>query len=159
MNIEYMAKNLGVELGKQMKKFSLIQVIALFVVLLFIVYDTPLPSEIEAMIQEPFGKFILLIVVLGCFASFGIIVGFLAMLGAYELLRRAGETHEMRITNKLMKTPSKAYDDNQSLSAMNQFPITLEEEVIHKMVPLAKGDLPKKTYKPMVSEIDGTTDY
>ena len=62
MNIEYMAKNLGVELGKQMKKFSLIQVIALFVVLLFIVYDTPLPSEIEAMIQEPFGKFILLIV-------------------------------------------------------------------------------------------------
>ena len=42
---------------------------------------------------------------------------------------------------------------------MNQFPITLEEEVIHNMVPLAKGDLPKKTYKPTVSEIDGTTDY
>jgi hypothetical protein len=159
MLIEYMAKKLGLELSKQLKKFSIIQVVVLFVVLLFVVYDTPLPSEIEALVQEPFGKFILLIVVLGSFASFGIIVGLLAMLGAYEILRRAGETHEVRITNKLMNTPSKAYDDNQSLSAMNQFPITLEEEVIHTMVPLAKGDLPKKTYKPTVSEIDGTTEY
>ena len=42
---------------------------------------------------------------------------------------------------------------------MNQFPITLEEEVIHNMVPLVKGNLGTKTYKPTVSEIDGTTNY
>ena len=79
------------------------------------------------------------------------------MIAAYELLRRAGETHQGKITSKLLKTPSKVYGDNQSLSAMNQFPITLEEEVIHNMVPLVKGDLGPKSYKPTVSEIDGTT--
>ena len=159
MNIEYMAKNLGTQLGKEMKKFSPIQVIVFIVVLLFVLYDTPLPTEIESIINEPFGKFVLLVIVLGSFAGFGIIVGVLVMVGAYELLRRSGDNHESRVTKKLMNTPSKAYGENQSLSAMNQFPITLEEEVIHNMVPLAKGDLPKKTYKPMVSEIDGTTDF
>ena len=159
MNIEYMAKNLGLQLGKQLKKFSPVQIIVLVLVLLFVLYDTSLPSEIEEFVREPFGKFVLLVIVLGSFASFGVIIGFLVMLGAYEILRRAGETHETRITNKLLKAPSKVYDDNQSLSAMNQFPITLEEEVIHNMVPIVKGSLGTKTYKPTVSEIDGTTNY
>lgn len=159
MSIEYMAKNLGVQLGKQLKKLSPIQVIVLVIVLLFVLYDTPLPTDVENFVREPFGKFLLLVIVLGSFAGFGIIVGLLVMLGAYELLRRTGETHQSRMSNKLMNTPSKVYDDNQSLSAMNQFPITLEEEVIHNMVPLVKGDLGKKMYKPTVSEIDGTTDY
>tara|TARA_B100001758_G_scaffold36350_1_gene27633 strand:+ start:3392 stop:3856 length:465 start_codon:yes stop_codon:yes gene_type:complete len=152
-----MAKNLGKLLGKQLKKFSPIQVIVLVVVLVFVLYDTPLPSEVENIVREPFGKFILLVIVLGSFASFGVIVGMLVLLGAYEILRRSGETHEHRITNKLLNTPSKVYNENNSLSAMNQFPITLEEEVIHKMVPLVEGDLGPKSYKPTVSEIDGTT--
>ena len=159
MNLKYMAKNLGVQLGNQLKKFSMIQVIVLVLVLLFIFYDTSLPTEIEEFVSEPFGKFVLLVIVLGSFAGFGVVVGFLVMLAAYELLRRAGETHESKITSKLMKAPSKVYQDNQSLSAMNQFPVTLEEEVVYNMVPLVKGDLGTKTYKPTVSEIDGTTDY
>ena len=126
--------------------------------LMFILYDTSLPADIEDFVQQPFGKFVLLVIVLGSFAGFGVVVGFLVMIAAYELLRRAGETHQGKITSKLLKTPSKVYGDNQSLSAMNQFPITLEEEVIHNMVPLVKGDLGAKTYKPTVSEIDGTTE-
>ena len=159
MNLKYMAKNLGVQLANQLKKFSMIQVIVLVLVLLFIFYDTSLPSEIEDFVSEPFGKFVLLVIVLGSFAGFGVVVGFLVMLAAYELLRRAGETHQSKITGKLLKAPSKVYQDNQSLSAMNQFPVTLEEEVVYNMVPLVKGDLGTKTYKPTVSEIDGTTDY
>ena len=46
-----------------------------------------------------------------------------------------GEFYYCKTTSKLLKTPSKVYGDNQSLSAMNQFPITLEEEVIHIMIP------------------------
>tara|TARA_E500000178_G_C16927903_1_gene710289 strand:- start:56 stop:520 length:465 start_codon:yes stop_codon:yes gene_type:complete len=152
-----MAKNLGVQLAKQLKKISPIQVIVLILVLVFILYDTSIPTDVEDFIREPFGKFVLLVIVLGSFAGFGVLVGILVMIAAYELLRRAGETHQSKIQSKLMKAPSKVYEDNQSLSAMNQFPITLEEEVIHNMVPLVKGDLGPKTYKPTVSEIDGTT--
>ena len=157
MSLKYMAKNLGVQLAKQLKKLSPVHVIVLVVVVFFILYDTSLPADLEEFVQQPFGKFVLLVIVLGSFAGFGVVVGFLVMIAAYELLRRAGETHQGKITSKLLKTPSKVYGDNQSLSAMNQFPITLEEEVIHNMVPLVKGDLGPKTYKPTVSEIDGTT--
>ena len=157
MSLQYMAKNLGIELAKQLKKASTIQLIVLVLVVIFILYDTSLPADIEEFVQQPFGKFVLLVIVLGSFAGFGVVVGFLVMIAAYELLRRAGETHQGKITSKLLKTPSKVYGDNQSLSAMNQFPITLEEEVIHNMVPLVKGDLGPKSYKPTVSEIDGTT--
>ena len=155
MSLQYMAKNLGIELAKQLKKASPIQLIVLVLVVIFILYDTSLPADIEEFI--PFGKFVLLVIVLGSFASFGVVVGFLVMIAAYEMLRRSGETHQSKIQSKLMRAPSKVYGDNQSLSAMNQFPITLEEEVIHNMVPLVKGDLGPKTYKPTVSEIDGTT--
>lgn len=157
MSLQYMAKNLGIELAKQLKKASPIQLIVLVLVVIFILYDTSLPADIEEFIREPFGKFVLLVIVLGSFASFGVVVGFLVMIAAYEMLRRSGETHQSKIQSKLMRAPSKVYGDNQSLSAMNQFPITLEEEVIHNMVPLVKGDLGPKTYKPTVSEIDGTT--
>jgi hypothetical protein len=157
MNLKYMAKNLGLELAKQLKKASPIQLIVLVLVVMFILYDTSLPADIEDFIREPFGKFVLLVIVLGSFASFGVVVGFLVMIAAYEMIRRSGETHQSKMQSKLMRAPSKLYEDNHSLSAMNQFPITLEEEVIHNMVPLVKGDLGPKTYKPTVSEIDGTT--
>ena len=159
MSLKYMAKNLGVQLAKQLKKISPIQVIVLILVLVFILYDTSIPTDVEDFIREPFGKFVLLVIVLGSFAGFGVLVGILVMIAAYELLRRAGETHQSKIQSKLMKAPSKVYEDNQSLSAMNQFPVTLEEEVVYNMVPLVKGDLGTKTYKPTMSEIDGTTDY
>ena len=157
MSLKYMAKNLGLELAKQLKKASPIQLIVLVLVVMFILYDTSLPADIEDFIREPFGKFVLLVIVLGSFASFGVVVGFLVMIAAYEMIRRSGETHQSKMQSKLMRSPSKLYEDNHSLSAMNQFPITLEEEVIHNMVPLVKGDLGPKTYKPTVSEIDGTT--
>ena len=152
-----MAKNLGLELAKQLKKTSPIQLIVLVLVVMFILYDTSLPADIEDFIREPFGKFVLLVIVLGSFASFGVVVGFLVMIASYEMIRRSVETHQSKMKSKLMRYPSKLYEDNHSLSAMNQFPITLEEEVIHNMVPLVKGDLGPKTYKPTVSEIDGTT--
>ena len=96
-----MAKNLGVELAKQLKKLSPLHLFVLVVVVMFILYDTSLPADIEDFVQQPFGKFVLLVIVLGSFAGFGVVVGFLVMIAAYELLRRAGETHQGKITSKL----------------------------------------------------------
>ena len=60
MSLKYMAKNLGLELTKQLKKASPMQLIVLVLVVMFILYDTSLPADIEDFIREPFGKFVLL---------------------------------------------------------------------------------------------------
>ena len=64
MSLKYMAKNLGLELAKQLKKISPIQVIVLILVLVFILYDTSIPTDVEDFIREPFGKFVLLVICL-----------------------------------------------------------------------------------------------
>ena len=114
MSLKYMAKNLGVELAKQLKKLSPLHLFVLVVVVMFILYDTSLPADIEDFVQQPFGKFVLLVIVLGSFAGFGVVVGFLVMIAAYELLRRAGETHQGKITSKLLSEEIELHDSQSS---------------------------------------------
>ena len=93
------------------------------------------------------------------FLTSGPLVGVIMILVAYELYRRSGSGfNKNTMVDKMLNAPSKSYDNNASLSAMNQFPITLEEEVIHNMIPLVKGDMGPKTYKPTMSDFDGTTE-
>ena len=36
---------------------------------------------------------------------------------------------------------------------MNQFPITVEEEVISKMLPVVSGDYSEPSYKPVLGDV------
>ena len=141
------------------KKMSWLQIVIMAILLVFIFVDTPIPREVLTFLGSPVGIILLIALVFMSFVTLGPLIGVFMILVVYELLRRTGMvTNNKNVLDKMLNAPSKSYDDNQSLSAMNQFPITLEEEVIHNMIPLVKGDLGPKTYKPTTSEMSGVSD-
>lgn len=153
-----MALKLNGSIMNWFKKMNWLQVFIIGLILVFVFVDTPIPRDILTIFESPIGILILIALVFLSFITLGPLVGVFMILVAYELVRKSKLMQSTdNMTNKLNSVPSKSYDDNHSLSSMNKFPITLEEEVIHSMIPLVKGKLGPKTYKPVTSDIDGTS--
>lgn len=83
------------------------------------------------------------------------VLGGVALLGVYELTRRSEmQTGSGYIPRYL---PSQDKKDKQ-LNAMNQFPKTLEEEVVSKMVPFVNEEpLANPTFKPVLAKNYGAS--
>ena len=79
------------------------------------------------------------------------IVGVLGLVAAYVLIQRsANKTGTVGVKNYL---PTEAKKSSH-LSAMNQFPVTVEEEVISKMLPSTNNrDLMPPEFKPVLDNI------
>ena len=79
------------------------------------------------------------------------VLGVVALLFAYELIRRSEQatgTYQMRHF-----LPSE-YVKGKHFDAMNQFPVTLEEEMVQKMVPLVDNSVPVYTnFKPVMDKL------
>jgi hypothetical protein len=119
---------------------------------LFIISETEINDEIANMVDNIFVKALLY---LGAFYLLTVhkVLGGVAIVGVFELIRRC----ESKTGKVMMKKylPSQANKDRH-LNALNQFPVTLEEEMVHKMVPVTNNTpLPKATYKPILSSNKG----
>ena len=78
------------------------------------------------------------------------ILGVLGIVAAYELIKRSENTTGTGPLRKYLPTESKK---NQHLTAMNQFPVTVEEQVIAKMLPRNNASLPAPSYKPVLDSL------
>lgn len=128
----------------------------LFVVLisLFIIYDVSVPENIASLVDTIFGKIILYILALSLF-KFHPVLGAVSLVGAFELIRRS--EHKTGTHHLKRYLPTQAKKD-QHFSAMNQFPLTLEEEMVAKMTPLvAETPLVAPSYKPVLSSTHNAT--
>ena len=123
----------------------------LFVIYLIMGYDTPQP--LAGFIDTLFGKIILFLVVVYMFLNCNSIVAILALLVIFDLIRRSSSS-QMSISIATKYQPS---EENKSaqFSAFNQFPYTLEQEVIKKMVPTMTpgSSLSKPSYKPVLENL------
>jgi hypothetical protein len=123
-------------------------VIALLVI--FILFNIQVPQILAELIDNVAGRVIVIMIALALFFMHPIL-GAVALIAAYELIRRSEKktgTYQMRHF-----IPSQAHKDRH-LSAMNQFPVTLEEEMVHKMVPIVReGPNVPPSYKPVLSEL------
>lgn len=133
---------------KDMHHYILAVLLAIFIVL-----DMSVPKSIEELSQTLLGKVL-------------IIVGALSLLFAHPLLGALGIVAAYRLISKgiafsqftgnlpigagsQFKVPSRY----SNLSSTNQFPLTVEEEMIRKMLPVAPGRLPQPSYKPMLDKL------
>ena len=98
-----------------------------------------------------------------------IIGGALALLFAHPLLGALGIVAAYRLISSTIAYPLGASGNlpiglptqsspplpskYSNLTPTNQFPLTVEEEVIRKMLPVAVGQLPAPTYKPMLDKL------
>ena len=112
---------------------------------IFIVLDVEIPGPLAEIVNTLVGKIIVIVVALSFCATKQPILSALALVAAYELIRRSSS---ITIGPAVQYLPSEGKKSRQ-LSAMNQFPMTVEEEVIAEMIPQeAEPILSKPSYVP-----------
>ena len=124
--------------------------IILFIIYLIMGYKTPEP--IASMIDSLAGKIVIMIIVIYMFMNTHPILAILALFVAFDLIRRSSLTTGIDALKRY--APSEKRKSSQ-FSAFNQFPYTLEQEVVKKMAPIVHGGttLTKASYKPFLENL------
>lgn len=118
----------------------------LVVMVLYIILNIKTPQMLASMIDNIYGNIGVVLVALYLLKTMNPIVGVVALYAAYELIQRSSARTGSSAMKKYL--PSQMKQDRH-LSAFNQFPITLEEEVVKQMAPLVESAGPSHLhYEP-----------
>ena len=124
-------------------KNNLVLVVLLSV---FIVMDVKIPNAISKVVDTIVGKSL---VILASLSLFGInsLVGVLGLVAGYLLIQRSAQQEDVKMYD--------AGEENKIkyLHTVNQFPLTVEEDVISKMLPRASPDIIPPEYKPTLNKL------
>ena len=103
---------------------------SLFVV--YLVMGFKVPDGVASMVDSTIGKIVVVVVALMLFAYSNPILGILALLVAYQLIKGASIKTGMAGLEEYYPTEAKKWTP---FTPTNQFPYTLEQEMVKKMTP------------------------
>ena len=117
----------------------------LFIIYLIMGMKTPEP--IANVVDTLAGKVIIFIIVIYLFMNANPLLAVLSLFVAYDLMRRSTQTTGLDSLQKY--APSEKKKTSQ-FTAYNQFPYTLEQEVVAKMGPIKQSgsSMNNASYKP-----------
>ena len=134
--------------------------VLIVLLVLFILLDIRIPTEVANLIDTLFGRILVTGAALSLFFVRNVLLGVLGIVAAYELLRRSEESAAAtEVETTYVENPSEKYIPSErrrqaDLSALNQFPVTLEETVIHNMIPFVSGEnLPPASFRPTLDSL------
>lgn len=127
------------------------QLFLLIIFVVYIVFNVQTPQPLASMIDSTFGY----VVVIALFAILAInlnpIVIVVGIFAIYLLFKRSSISTGSLAMTKFLPTENVK---SQYLSAFNQFPVTLEEEVVQQMAPLQPGPaMAPKTFLPIMDNL------
>ena len=124
--------------------------VILFIIYLIMGYKTPEP--IASMIDSIVGKIVIFIIVIYMFMHTHPVLAVLALFVAFDLIRRSSVTTGIDALQRYAPSEEKKMSQ---FSAFNQFPYTLEQEVVKKMAPIVRSGstLSKPSYKPILDNL------
>jgi hypothetical protein len=124
--------------------------VVLMVVYLVMGFQTPEP--IANIVDTLLGKISIFLVVVYLFLNSNPILAVLALFVAFDLLRRSSAVTGIDALRKYAPTEERK---SSQFTAFNQFPYTLEQEVVKKMAPIVQSGrtLTKPSYKPMLDNL------
>ena len=121
---------------------------ALFVIYLVIGYQVP--DGVATMIDSTLGKIIVLLVALMLFAYSNPVLGVLALLVAYQLIKGASVKTGMAGLEEYYPTEAKKWSP---FTPTHQFPYTLEQEVVKQMASQKfNANFVKAPYRPVLDD-------
>ena len=116
---------------------------------IFILFDIKVPLVLADLVDNPVGKIVVAVLSL-CLLSVNALAGVVGLIAAYVLIQRSGDATGTIATQNYLPNEEKK---STHLSAMNQFPVTVEEEVISKMLPSTnQRDLTPPEFKPVLCD-------
>jgi hypothetical protein len=127
-------------------------------------YSTPKPfSEV---FNSLIGKIVMFLVVISLFLHSSPILATLVLFVCFELMRRSSSYNsqydlfgEKQLFNPISQYPIQSQQTSGHFSKHNQFPFTLEQEIVKKMVPLTNpgNSSNKPSYKPLLEDFYGAS--
>ena len=131
------------------------QFVLLVIFIVYIVFNVPTPEPIASLIDSTLGYVIIIALFALMAVNLNPIVTLIGVFAIYLLFKRSSiSTGSLAMTKFLPSENVKG----QYLNAFNQFPVTLEEEVVQKMAPLQAGPpMGPKTFTPVLDNIHDAT--
>jgi len=134
------------DIQKLFTRRNLPQLVVAVVGVLYILGDVSPPHDFAGVVTTPIGLFVLLASVIVLARHANPVVTVIYLIAAYELYERSTKTH-VRGPERMLP---KDHRDPQ-LNAENQFPVTLEEQVVKKMAPwVLHPSTTAASYKPVL---------
>ena len=127
----------------------------LVLVVLFIIYlimGLKTPEPVAGMVDTLVGKIVIFIIIIYLFMHANPILAVLALFVGFDLIRRSSMATGIDALQRF--APSEEKKTSQ-FTAFNQFPYTLEQEVVAKMAPVMKSgsSLSQASYKPLLDNL------
>ena len=122
--------------------------------ILYIVFNVPTPHMIAPQVDTPLGNIVVVLIALSFFTHSHPVVGILGLFAAYTLIRRSSATTGRSAIEAYVPSEKRK---SEELTAYNQFPVTLEEQVVAIMAPLADTEVGSATATFYPNQLDMTT--
>lgn len=136
------------------KKEHMGELILVILMIIYLVLGFKTPDVIANLVDNIVGKVVIVLVVIYLFMHSNPILAVVAALVAFDLMRRSSETTGLGALQAYAPSEQKKMSQ---FTAFNQFPYTLEQEVVAKMAPIVRSgsSLSSASYKPL---LDNTYD-
>lgn len=118
-------------------------------IIIYLVVGWKTPLFISNALNTILGKLILIGILILLFIYANPILAILSLYTAFHLLSKSGMNTEIRAMQQFIPNENVKMGE---FSAWNQFPYTLEQEIVKKMAPIVRSgsSLVKATYKPLL---------
>lgn len=143
------------DFSKQLKGMTSINMVISFVLILYILLDIRPPVGLAIMIDESIlAQILLYLFGLGVTIYYNPLVGVLTLFASHEFIRRSTTNTNGEAVYKYLPSQDKM---DETLNSLNQFPITLEEQVVSTMAPLVlDGPSGPPSYVPILDKSDSS---
>ena len=119
--------------------------------IIYLLLGFKIPEFFANIIDTLIGKIVVLLIVLYLFLYSNPILAVLALFVAFILIKQSSEVTGIDSLKKYLPTEEKK---SSQFTALNQFPYTLEQEVVAKMAPILTtgNSISQPTYKPILED-------
>ena len=135
-----------------LKKEHMGEFILVVLMIIYLVMGLRTPNTIANMVDNIIGKVVIILIVIYLFMHANPILAVVAALVAFDLMRRSSETTGLGALQAYAPSEQKKMSQ---FTAFNQFPYTLEQEVVAKMAPIVRSgsSLTSASYKPLLNNL------
>ena len=132
------------------ENMSQLSLAILFIIYLIMGYKTPEP--LANVVDTLVGKIVIFIMVIVIFMNANPILAVLSLFVAFDLMRRSSAATGIDALKMYLPTEEKK---SSQFTAFNQYPYTLEQEVVKKMAPIVQSgsSLTKASYMPTLENL------
>ena len=135
-----------------LKKEHMGEFVLVILMIIYLIMGLRTPDLIANLIDNLVGKVVIILIVIYLFMHTNPILAVLSALVAFDLIRRSSATTGLAALQQYAPSEQKKMSQ---FTAFNQFPYTLEQEVVAKMAPIVRSgsSLNKAQYKPLLDNL------